>query len=297
MQAVRRHGMPLVDDPSRLCGVGSLGVDEHKMLSASRARNTLYATSFVDIEAGKLLDVVPGRSADDVAYWLFGATADWKAAIRAVAIDPHRGYANGLLRGLPDAVVTVDHFHAVKLANEAVNDVRRRVQNETLGHRGRKDDPLFRTRRLMTRGWERLADHQRVRLFEALRAGDPDGELAATILGKELLRELYAAPNLASARRRLEAFYAHVGRAEVPELTRLGKTVRAWEAEILNFHLTGASNGATEAQNLITEKIRRIGHGFRNFQNYRLRLLLHSGVEWNTRPTARIRGRRPRLVA
>jgi transposase len=297
MAAVRRHGEPLVEDESRLEGVSALGVDEHKMLSASRTRNTFYATSFVDIGRGRLLDVVPGRNADDVAYWCFGATKAWKDAVRVVAIDPHRGYANGLVRGLPDAVVTIDHFHAIKLANEAINDVRRRVQNETLGHRGHKDDPLYRTRRLMTRAFERLGDRQRERLFVALRVGDPDGETGATILGKELLRDVYAAPNQLVARRRLEAFYAHVAWAEVPELTRLGKTVRAWEAEILNYHLTGASNGATEAQNLITEKLRRIGHGFRNFSNYRLRLLLHSGVEWEARSTARIRGRHPRLVA
>lgn len=297
MEAVRRHGVPLVEDSDRMEGVAALGIDEHKMLSATRRHHTFYATSFVDIERGRLLDVVPGRNADDVAYWCFGATMAWKANVKTVAIDPHRGYANGLFRGLPDAVVTVDHFHAIKLANEAINDVRRRVQNETLGHRGHRDDPLYRTRRLMTRGFERLASHQRERLFTALREGDPDGEVGATILGKELLREVYAAKSLATARRRLEAFYAHVAWAEVKELSRLGKTVRAWEAEILNFHVTRASNGATEAQNLITEKIRRIGHGFRNFQNYRLRLLLHSGVEWNTRPTARIRGRHPRLIA
>ena len=249
---MRRHGSPLVEDPARLDGVRSLGVDEHKMLSASRFRNTFYATSFVDIERGILLDVVRGRSADDVAYWLFGATEDWRVQVTSVAIDPHRGYANGLLRGLPDAVVTVDHFHAVKLANEAINDVRRRVQNETLGHRGRRDDPLYRTRRLLTRGWERLGARQRERLLESLRTGDPDGEVGATVLGKELLREAYGARSLAVARRRLEAFYEHVSWAEVPELTRLGKTVRAWESEILNFHVTGASNGATEAQNLIT---------------------------------------------
>jgi len=67
MAAVRRHGTPLVDDPSRLDGVTSLGVDEHKMLSATRRHHTFYATSFVDIERGRLLDVVPGRNADDVA--------------------------------------------------------------------------------------------------------------------------------------------------------------------------------------------------------------------------------------
>ena len=119
MDAVRRHGTPLVDDPERLAGVRALGVDEHKMLAASRTRNTLFATSFVDIERGRLLDVVPGRNADDVAYWLFGATEGEKASVRVVAIDPHRGYANGLVRGLPDVLVTIDHFHAIKVRHEA----------------------------------------------------------------------------------------------------------------------------------------------------------------------------------
>lgn len=297
MQAVRDHGRPKVEDPGRLAGVVALGIDEHKMLSANRTRNTLYATSFVDLTNRRLLDVVRGRNADDVAYWLVGAGPAWRQRIDAVAIDPHRGYAKGLLAKLPDAIVTIDHFHAVKLANEAINDVRRRIQNETLGHRGHRDDPLYSTRRLMTRGFERLSEHQRQRLFAALRSGDPDGEMGAAILGKELLREVYAAADLLEARARLQAFYDHAATHDVKELSRLAKTVRAWEAEILNYHVTAISNGPTEAMNLITEKVRRIGHGFRNFDNYRLRLLLHSGVEWQTPVPARIRGRRPQLAA
>ena len=69
------------------------------------------------------------------------------------------------------------------------------------------------------------------------------------------------------------------------------------QTQFLNYHVTGISNGPTEAQNLIAEKLRRIGHGLRNFENYRLRLLLHSGVQWNAQPTARIRGHHPRLIA
>ena len=297
MAAVRDHGTPLVEDPGRMAGVRFLGVDEHKMLSATRNRRTFYATSIVDIGHGRLLDVIPGRNADDVAYWCALAPGAWRQRIDAVAIDPHRGYLRGLLAYLPDTTVTVDCFHGVKLANTVVDDVRRRVQQETLGHRGHKVDPLYATRRLMTRGWERMTDKQRTKLFAALAAGDPDGECGVAVLGKELVREMYAARNLTPARWKLVAFYQHAAESEVPELTRLAKTISAWETEILNYHVTGISNGPTEAQNLITEKIRRTAHGFRNFQNYRLRLLLHSGVEWNTQPTARIRGRNPRLVA
>jgi transposase len=92
-------------------------------------------------------------------------------------------------------------------------------------------------------------------------------------------------------------FYAYAAEADVPELTRLATTISRWEQEVLSFHTTRISTGPVEAQNLVTEKIRRIAHGMRNFDNYRLRLLLHSGVKWDTRPTARIRGRHPRLVA
>ncbi len=82
------------------------------------------------------------------------------------------------------------------------------------------------------------------------------------------------------------------------ELTRLARTVGAWQAEILAWHATGGcSNGPTEAFNLLVKKVKRVGHGFRNFANYRLRLLLHCGVRWQTHRTASLRGRGPPLVA
>jgi len=75
---------------------------------------------------------------------------------------------------------------------------------------------------------------------------------------------------LSAARRRLVHLYGYVAEAEVPELTRVATTVSRWETEILNFHVTRISTGPVEAQNLVTEKIRRIAHGMRNFENYRL---------------------------
>jgi transposase len=78
----------------------------------------------------------------------------------------------------------------------------------------------------------------------------------------------------------------------------LATTISNWENEIVAYHHSGAvSNGAAEAVNLLIEKTRRIGHGFRNFDNYRLRLLLAYGVKWHTPPAARIRGRQTRSAA
>jgi transposase len=112
------------------------------------------------------------------------------------------------------------------------------------------------------------------------------------------LRAVYAARDLAHAQAALGRFYRWAAGVGVAELSRLARTVRAWEAEILAFHsTTGCSNGPTEAINLLIKQVKRVGHGFRNFTNYRLRLLLHCGVRWQIHRTASLRGRSPRLVA
>ncbi len=295
--AVCRHGRPLVDDARRLHGVRALGVDEHKMLAAGPTHHTVYATQLVDIDRHVLLDVVQNRSAASVSTWLAARTRYFCDHIEVAAIDPHAGYFKALSASVPRATVTIDVFHAVKLANAAVDDVRRRVQRETLGHRGRNEDPLYGIRRLLTRGYERLSDKQLARVTEALRRGDPYDEVGGAWAVKEQLRSVYDADSPTVARQRLERFYELARTAGTPEVLRLAKTIKRWEPQVLAFFTTGRTNARSEAMNLVTEKLRRNAHGIRNFDNYRLRLLLHSGVQWNTRPTARIRGRHPHLVA
>src|SRR5215208_4735477 len=298
MRAVAAHGRPLVDEPGRLDGVAALGLDETSFLKATRVAPTRYITGLVDLEQGRLLDVVADRTRAAVDGWLDARSRDWLAGVGTVALDPWRGYASALVASLSHARVVVDHFHAIKLANMMVDQVRRRTQQATLGHRGRKPDPLYRIRKLLLTAAEQLTSQGRVRLRAGLAAGDPTGEVTAAWQGKELLRAVYAAGDVADARTALGRFYRWSDGVGVAELWRLAHTVRAWEAEILAFHATdGCSNGPTEAVNLLIKKVKRVGHGFRNFANYRLRLLLHCGVRWQTHHTARLRSRSPRLVA
>jgi transposase len=298
MRAVADHGSPLVDDPTRLDGVAKLGLDETSFLKATRTAPTRYVTGLVDLERGRLLDLVADRTRAAVDSWLGAQPRDWLAAVGTVALDPWRGYASALLTPLGHARVVVDHFHAVKLANMVVDQVRRRVQQATLGHRGRKRDPLYRIRKLLLTAQEQLTQRGWVRLRAGLAAGDPTGEVAAAWQGKELLRAVYAAVGMPAARAALDRFYRWADGVQVAELSRLARTVRAWEAEILAWHATGGcSNGPTEAVNLLIKKVKRVGHGFRNFVNYRLRLLLHCGLTWQTHRTAHLRGRSSRLVA
>jgi transposase len=298
MRAVAEHGTPLVEDTGRLEGVATLGLDETTFLKATRVAPTRYVTGLVDLEGGRLLEVVADRTRAAVDDWLGARPRDWLAQVGTVALDPWRGYANALTAQLGHARVVVDHFHAVRLANAVVDQGRRRTQQATLGHRGRKRDPLDRIRKLLLTAAEQLTHRGRVRLRAGLAAGDPTGEVAAAWQGKELLRAVYAAVGTAAARAALDRFDRWCDGVQVAELSRLARTVRAWEAEILAFHATnGCSNGLTEAVNLLVKKVKRVGHGFRNFGNYRLRLLLHCGVRWQTHRTARLRGRSPRLVA
>ncbi len=297
MEAVRDHGRPRVDHLSRLRLPTAIGIDETSFLAANATHPTLLVTGFVDLDRHRLIDVVPGRSAAAVSTWLGAKPPRWLDGIATAVIDPYAGYARGLAEGLPHVRLVVDHFHAVRLANQALDEVRRRTQQSTLGHRGRKDDPLYRIRRRLLAAHDRLGAGAFERMLVLLEAGDPHGEVASAYLAKELLREVYATTHGVEARRRLERFYDHCRQADVVELTRLARTLRRWQPQVLAWHATGLTNGPTEAVNLLVKKVKRVGHGFRNFENYRLRLLLHCGVQWQTRPAASMRGRHPRLVA
>jgi len=105
-------------------------------------------------------------------------------------------------------------------------------------------------------------------------------------------------PRLPRADQHLYRWLTYCTNAQIPELTRLAATIDSWRTELLPCLDTGGvSNGPTEAINLLIKKIKRIERGFRNFDNYRLRLLLRYGIDWNTIRATPIRGRLPRLTA
>jgi transposase len=297
MAAVWDHGRPRVDHLARLGAPVAIGLDETSFLAATATHPTLLVTGIVDLDVGRLVDVVPARSAAAVTGWLASKPAPWRAGIRHVVIDPYQPYATAVAQALPDARLVVDHFHTIRLANQALDEVRRRVQHATLGHRGRKTDPLYRIRRRLLVGHDRLSGDAFARLLAWLAVGDPDGEVAAAYLAKELLRDTYLAADAFQARRRLTAFYDHCHTSGVAELDRLARTIARWETPILRWHRTRLTNAGTEGMNLVVKNIKRLGFGFRNFENYRLRLLLRCGAPWQHHPIASIRPRHPRISA
>lgn len=296
MGAVREHGEPLVDDPARVGAVDQLGVDETTFLSANRDHPTLFATGLVDLDAKVVIDVIEGNSATDLGRWLDRQPAPWLTGIRVVATDLAESYRAGLDGRLDHATRVADPFHVVRLANRCLDQVRRRVQNQTLGHRGRKRDPLYRIRKLMLTGTERLEGPGLDRMLLGLRLGDPDQEVLGAWVAKESVRDVYLADDPADTALLLDKTIEGCRLDQVPEIRSLGRTLGRWRTEILAHHATGASNGPTEGLNLLVKKVKRAGHGFRSFTNYRLRILLHAGgVNWPAQrtPAPRIRTRSP----
>ena len=299
MNAVVLHGTPLVDDPKRVGKVRALGIDETSFLAANREHSTIYATGLVDLRRRQMIDMVEGNSAAELRGWCARQDPAWLADVRVVATDLAESYRAGISPHLDHATRVADPFHVVRVANRCVDQVRRRVQNETLGHRGRKHDPLFKIRKLLLKGTERLDERGQDRLLLGLRIGDPHDELLGAWLAKESVRDVYLTDDVVDATVLLDKAITGCRADPVDEIRSLGNTLKRWRKEILNHHRTGASNGPTEGLNFCVKQVKRAGRGFSSFEHYRLRVLLHAGgVTWPRKPSPpRIRTRSPQLVA
>jgi transposase len=243
-------------------------------------RTERFETNFTDLTGqGRLLGQVAGRTGKTVTGWLDDRGPDWKDQVRYVAIDPCAVYRSAVERALPHAVIVVDHFHLVRLANQAVTRVRQRVTRQVLGRRGTSRDPAWANRRRLLRARERLTTEQFTRMWDEIQQQEATGELLAAWIAKEELRYLLSLARQHAPRseisNRLLAFYDWCARADVPEVTTLAKTIEAWWPQVLAFIDTGITNARTEATNRMVKDAARIAFGFRNLENQRRRVRLH----------------------
>ena len=154
----------------------------------------------------------------------------------------------------------------------------RRVRNDTLGHRGRKTDPLYRIRKLMTIAHERLDTAADAKLRGLLDADDPNGEVRLAWPAKEVVRSIYeiSDPDLAVE------FVTELGidlqdDSCPPEVQRFGRTITRWSSQISAWHRARFTNGPTEAINNLVKRVKRVAFGITNWTNYRTRALLYAG--------------------
>jgi len=281
--AVVSYGGALVDHPDRFGTVEALGLDEVLMVRRGPWRRQEFSTQIVDVGRGQLLDVVAGRSATEPMAWLAGRGQSWCDRVRFATLDLSGPYRKVFTLMTPRAIQVADPFHLVRLANAKLDECRRRVQNDTLGHRGRKADPLYRCRRLLTKAEERLDEGGRTRLMGLLRAGDPRGDVATMWQAKEAVRELYSHGDADLALEWVSQLSQDLQDRVYPvEARSLGRTLGNWRHEIAAWHGAHVSNGPTEAANNLIKRVKRAAFGFRDFRNYRIRALLYAGKpDWS----------------
>ncbi|MYK74894.1 MAG: transposase, partial [Acidimicrobiaceae bacterium] len=228
------------------------------MWRRGRFRTKAWAAGIVDVGRGQLLDIVPGRAAQAPTAWLLARPRRWLAGIRWAVLDLSGPYRAAFDEALPDAKQVADPFHVVRLANDALDEVRRRVQQQTLGHRGHKEDPLYRARKLLTMASEHVTGAGRTRLRGLLDAGDPYGEVRDAWHAKETLRGVYdiEAPDVGAAT--VEQLAQDLQDPGLPpEINRLGRTLWTWRHQIANWHTAKVTNAATEAANNLTKRVKR----------------------------------------
>ena len=275
----------LIADPTRFDGVGVLGVDEHVWRHTRKGDK--YVTVIIDLTPirddtgpARLLDMVEGRSKQAFKTWLASRPKAWRDGIEVVAMDGFTGFKTATTEELPDAVTVLDPFHAVRLAGDALDECRRRVQQQLHGHRGRADDPLYRARRTLHTGLDLLTSRQKTRL-EALFAGDEHVEVEATWAVYQRMIAAYREPKPAEGKVRMQAVIDALSNGVPTALTEvavLGRTLKKRAADVLAyFDRPGTSNGPTEALNGRLEHLRGSALGFRNLTNYIARSLLETG--------------------
>lgn len=241
-----------------------------------------WDTGFVDLAGDQgLLGQREGRSSATVIDWLRERSEEFRAGVQFVAIDPAAVYATAIRTPdlLPNATIVVDHFHLVKLGNDAVTKVRRRVTWDLRDRRGRKLDPEWANRRRLLRARECLSDKSFAKMWNAIVAEDDSAQILSAWIAKEELRTVLSTVRVGGdphlTRHRLHRFLSWCIDSQIPELLTLAATVDTWWPEINAFIQTGITNAGTEGYNRLVKQVKRVGCGFRNRDNSARRIRFH----------------------
>jgi len=277
--AVRIYGAALLAaDTKRLKETTAIGLDEALFVRAGPYKKKSWSTTVCDVVNHALIDVLPTRDFTEVARWLRSQPHHVKENLDYGCLDMSRTY-NAVFRVVtPKATRVIDRFHVMRHAIFCVDEVRRRVQRERLGHRGRAGDPLYKARKLLVIS-KTASDRELKERLEALLAlGDPDGEVAFAYSVKEAVVRFYETQDPEEAADLLRDIIEHGQKRSAPaEVRTLARTLSNWFDPICAWHQAKVSNGPTEGMNNLLKRVKRVAFGFTNFENFRIRALLYAG--------------------
>ena len=237
-----------------------IGLDEFSV-----KRRRLYHTAICNLVKGEVMEVVEGQGRQKVEEYLDSLPEPEK--VRGVAMDMHEPFRQAVQMCLPLAKVVVDKFHLIRHINGALDKVRSKLQG---GNRRGKRGDLFRSRYTLLKGAERLADWEKERLNQ-LFYRYPELRRAWTL--KESFRAWYGETNRSKAEEGLGLLEERIANDSLPEFKELLHTFTNWRDEILNYFDYRITNGFVEGKNNRIKTIKRMAYGYRNMDNFRLRIL------------------------
>ncbi len=237
-----------------------LGLDEFSV-----KRRRLYHTAICNLDRGEVMEVVEGQGKQKVEEYLDSLSEPEK--VRGVAMDMHEPFRQAVQMCLPLAKIVVDKFHFIRHVNGALDKVRSKLQGGN--RRGRRGD-LFRSRYTLLKGAERLSDWEEARLNQLFYRYP---ELKRAWMLKESFRAWYRETNRSGAEKRLGLLEERIADDSLPELKELLRTLSNWREEILNYFDYPITNGFVEGKNNRIKTIKRTAYGYRNMDNFRLRIL------------------------
>ena len=228
-----------------------------------------YLTLVMDLESGAVVFVGDGKGAKALdPFW--GELHKVRADIQAVATDMSMAYIEAVLDNLPGVPLVFDHFHVVKLMNEALAEVRRGLYHELRNVAQRK--VLKGSRWILLKNPENLNPErdEAKHLQEALHLNEP---LATAYYMKEDLRQIWSQANKYEGRAALEGWIARALASGIGPLMRISGTLSAYKFGILNWYDHPISSGPMEGTNNKIKVMKRVAYGYRDMEFFKLRIL------------------------
>ena len=248
--------------PPPLKGVRNIGIDEFSV-----RRGSDFRTIVVDLDTGRIVHVGKGRGGDALLpFWR--RVKRLGVRIRHVATDLSAAFIASVLENAPGAKLVFDHFHVVKLMNEALDDVRRSLYRHERSVMRRR--VLLGTRYLLLRNAEDVLDPKyRTRLDNTLAMNEP---LSKAYYMKEALRGIWMQPTKDEAEKELYAWVEQARQSKVSRLGRMAATLMARRTGILAWYDCRFSTAKVEGINNKIKVLKRNAYGFRDDKYFKLRL-------------------------
>jgi transposase len=243
-----------------------LGLDEK-----SFRKGQDYVSVMVDLEKRRVLEVVEGRTKADACQLIETLSEEQRAPVKAVAADMSASYAAAVAKVLPKAKLVHDRFHISKLLGDAVDKVRRSESKELAAQ---DDDRLKGTRYLWLWHPGELKE-SRLNEFESLAFSNL--RTARAYYHRIQFLEFWEQPDLNAAQNFFALWYHEALRSGLEPIQKVARTLQAHLEGLLQYFAHHLTNAVTEAFNSTIQSLKAGARGFRNFENYRTRILFFLG--------------------